>query len=79
MEKINLRNPFTKFQSKNRMKKFNTILIIAAILIILAESVLIATSNFSWSNILSPVLTIIAMILVIISVIYGNRKEKTHS
>jgi uncharacterized membrane protein len=61
------------------MKKFNIGLIIAAVLIILAELVLIATSNFSWSKILSPVLTIIAMILVIISVIYGNRKEKTHS
>lgn len=58
------------------MKKFKTGLIIAAVLIILAELVLIATSNFSWSKILSPLLTIIAMILVIIQVVHNFRYEK---
>ncbi|MGE0019231.1 MAG: hypothetical protein AB7S72_06160 [Draconibacterium sp.] len=58
------------------MKKFNTILIIAAVLIILAELVIIATSNFSWSKIFSPILTIIAMILVIIQVVRNFRFMK---
>ncbi len=58
------------------MKKFNIGLIIAAVLIILAELVIITTSNFSWSKILGPVLTIIAMILVIIQVVYKTKYEK---
>jgi len=58
------------------MKKINTILIIAAVAIIIAELVLIATSNFSWSKILSPILTIFAMILLIIQVVYNTRYEK---
>lgn len=58
------------------MKKFNTGLIIAAVLIILAELVLIATSNFKWSKILSPILTIIAMILVIIQIVRNFRFMK---
>lgn len=58
------------------MKKFNTGLIIAAVLIILAELVIIATNNFSWSKFLSPVLTIFAMILVIIQVVRNFRFEK---
>ena len=58
------------------MKKFNTILIIAAVLIIIAELVLIATSNFSWSKNIGPILTIIGMILIITSVVYSFRNEK---
>lgn len=58
------------------MKKFNTGLIIVAVLIILAELVIITTGNFTWSKILSPVLTIIAMILVIIQVVSNFRFMK---
>ena len=59
------------------MKKVNTILIIAAVAIIIAELVLIATSNLSGTKIIGPILTIIAMGLVIIQVVYNIRNEKT--
>lgn len=57
------------------MKKINIILIIAAVAIIIAELVLIATTNLRGTKIIGPILTITGMILVIISVNYSIRKE----
>ncbi len=58
------------------MKKLNIILIIAAVAIIIAELVLIVTTNLRGTKIIGPLLTITGMILVIISVNYSIRKEK---
>lgn len=58
------------------MKKLNIILVIAAVAIIIAELVLIVTTNLRGTKIIGPLLTITGMILVIISVNYSIRKEK---
>jgi hypothetical protein len=58
------------------MKKLNIILVIAAVAIIIAELVLIVTTNLRGTKIIGPLLTITGMILVIISVNYRFRKEK---
>lgn len=59
-------------------KKVRIGLIIGAISIIIAELILIAYNDFSWSKTLGPVLTIIGMVLLIIYLTYSikNIKEK---
>jgi hypothetical protein len=61
------------------MKKINIILIIAAVAIIIAELILIVTTNLSGMKIIGPMLTITAMIMVIIQIVYNFRKEKEES
>ncbi len=61
------------------MKKINIILIIAAVAIIIVELILIVTTNLSGTKIIGPMLTITAMIIVIIQIVYNFRKEKEKS
>lgn len=56
------------------MNKFRTWMVIIAIILIIAQFIIIDYSNLSWSKNASSYLGIASMILLIISVI-GTKKE----
>jgi len=58
------------------MKKFRIGLIIAAVIIIVAELFIIDYSNLNWPNAIGPLLTVTAMILLIASMLISIKQDK---
>ena len=60
------------------MKKFRVGLIIAAIIIIIANLTFIDYSNLNWSENFKPYLAIMAFFILIAGLIYSIRYDKKH-